>query len=253
MNADRIGKYNIFEKDLGQSILRRRHTIMKKRYSTILILIALLAASYLLFAACGNDKADSEKDADQVVAEQAEEASEPEPTEAVEDADADKQAEEDATAKEAEEKAAEEKAAEEKAEKEKAEKEKAAKEKEKKAKKNSSKSSKTSSTESQTKEKKKVWVEPVTETRTVTLDTGTRYCCGAESNGGCGASWHGTKESTYNSWKSHWQDYVKRRTKEEEKKGNTYECDHIHDDSRWVPDTTTETVVVQEGYWKEVD
>ena len=42
-------------------------------------------------------------------------------------------------------------------------------------------------------------------------------------------------------------------TEEEAAKGNTYVCDHIHDDSRWVPDTTTETVVIQEGYWKEVD
>ncbi len=107
--------------------------------------------------------------------------------------------------------------------------------------------------ESEKKEPKKVWVEPVTETRTVTLDTGTRYCNGVNSNGGCGASWHGTKDSTYNSWHSHWQDYVKKRTKEEADKGKVYVCDHIHDDSRWVPDTATEEVVVQEGYWKEVD
>jgi len=116
----------------------------------------------------------------------------------------------------------------------------------------SEKSEKSEKTE-QPKEKKKVWVEPVTETRTVTLDTGTRYCCGANSNGGCGASWHGSKDSTYNSWHKHWQDYVKKRTKEEAEKGNTYVCDHIHDDSRWEPDTTTEEVVIQEGYWKEVD
>lgn len=115
------------------------------------------------------------------------------------------------------------------------------------------KNQKKSSSSSSKKEKKKVWVEPVTETRTVTLDTGTRYCNGANSGGGCGASWHGTKDGTYSQWKSHWQAYVKKRTEEEAAKGNTYVCDHIHDDSRWVADTTTEEVVIKEGYWKEVD
>ena len=102
------------------------------------------------------------------------------------------------------------------------------------------------------KEKKKVWVEPVTETRTVELDTGTRYCCGANSNGGCGASWHGSKESTYECWHTHWQDYVKERTAEEEARGSVYVCDHIHDDSYFVPDTTTEEVIIEDGYWKEI-
>ena len=121
--------------------------------------------------------------------------------------------------------------------------------------KSSSDKSKSGSSDSnnKTQKKEKVWVPPVTETRTVTLSTGTRYCNGANSNGGCGASWHGTKDGTYSEWKAHWQDYVKRRTEEEAEKGNTYVCDHVHDDSRWVPDTATEEVVVKEGYWKDAD
>ena len=100
---------------------------------------------------------------------------------------------------------------------------------------------------------KKVWVEPVYETRTVESTTGTMYCNGANSGGGCGASWHGTKESAYQSWYAHWQAYVKTRTAEEAAKGKTYVCDHIHDDCRWVPDPpTTEQVLVKKGYWKEV-
>ena len=104
------------------------------------------------------------------------------------------------------------------------------------------------------KKKNKVWVDPVYETRTVKPNTGTRYCNGANSNGGCGASWHGSKDSTYDEWYEHWQDYVKKRTAEEAAKGNVYVCDHIHDDSKWVPDPEyTEEVLVKEGYWKEVD
>ena len=104
------------------------------------------------------------------------------------------------------------------------------------------------------KKTKKVWVEPVYETVTVESGTGTTYCNGANSGGGCGASWHGTKESTYQSWKAHWQAYVKRRTAEEAAKGNTYVCDHIHDDCRWVPDPPKqEKVLVKKGYWKTVN
>ena len=103
------------------------------------------------------------------------------------------------------------------------------------------------------KKTKKVWVEPVYETRTVNTGLGTTYCNGANSGGGCGASWHGTKEATYQSWKAHWQAYVKRRTEEEAAKGKTYVCDHIHDDCRWVADPPKqEKVLVKEGYWKTV-
>lgn len=233
----------------------------KANRKSICILIALLAVLCLVFAACG-DKNDKETAAAEdtsvseqtaeadATAEEAEKSTAEEAAKAEEEAKA--KAEEEAAAAEAEKKAAEEKAAQEKAAKEKEEK---AKEEKSKSSSKSKSSKKKSSTKTETKktEKKKVWVEPVTETRTVTLDTGTRYCHGANSGGGCGASWHGSKDGTYNSWHKHWQDYVKKRTKEEAEKGNVYVCDHIHDDSRWVPDTTTEEVVVQEGYWKEVD
>ena len=112
---------------------------------------------------------------------------------------------------------------------------------------------KTKSKKSSAKKTKKVWVEPVYETHTVDTGLGTTYCNGANSGGGCGASWHGTKEATYQSWKSHWQAYVKRRTAEEAAKGKTYVCDHIHDDCRWVADPPKqEKVLVKKGYWKTV-
>ena len=104
------------------------------------------------------------------------------------------------------------------------------------------------------KKTKKVWVEPVYETRTVTLETGTRTCGGRNNGvlGTCNMTWHGTESDTYNQWYAHWQAYVKRRTAEEAAQGKTYVCDHIHDDSRFVHDTKTEQVLVKEGYWKEV-
>lgn len=222
----------------------------RNRTITILILSSLLVLMCLFAAACGRDRIDGAKEDDAVAAttQTADEAvSEEAAAEDSEDAAA---SQDDAAEAEADKKDAEETAP-----KEKEAKKKTAKKKVTKAKSgnDSSKSSSGSNSSAQTKEKKKVWVEPVTETRTVTLDTGTRYCNGPNSNGGCGASWHGSKDGTYDKWYNHWQDYVKKRTKEEAEKGNTYVCDHIHDDSRWVPDTTTETVVVKEGYWKEVD
>lgn len=227
---------------------------MSKRTRTLLLLTALLIVFCLVLNACGSgDKEGSANEEPITTAEQTEGSQ----GQAKEDASSEESATagEETSAEGAEQKDEEKqtvKEAEEKASKESASKEKK-KDKASKKKKEESKSSKSSSTEPKPKEKKKVWVEPLTETRTVTLDTGTRYCCGANSNGGCGASWHGSKDSTYNSWHDHWQDYVKRRTEEEKAKGKVYVCDHIHDDSRWVPDTTTEEVVIQEGYWKEVD
>ena len=222
---------------------------MSRKTRTLLLLTALLTVFCLVLAACGGgDKEDLANDEPVTTAEQTEEPQDQTKEDAVSEEDA--TAGEETAAEDAEQKAKEEQAskeAEEKASKE------SKKDKTSKKKKDESKSSKSSSTESKPKEKKKVWVEPVTETRTVTLDTGTRYCCGAKSGGGCGASWHGSKDGTYNSWHKHWQDYVKKRTEEEEAKGKVYVCDHIHDDSKWVPDTTTEEVVVQEGYWKEVE
>jgi outer membrane biosynthesis protein TonB len=227
---------------------------MSRKTRTLLLLTALLTVFCLVLAACGSgDKEDSANDESITSVEQTEEsqdrskedaASEEDATagEEIAEEDAEQKAEEEQASKEAEKKVAKEKTSKE-----------TKKDKTSKKKKEESKSSKSSSSESKPKEKKKVWVEPVTETRTVTLDTGTRYCCGAKSGGGCGASWHGSKDSTYNSWHKHWQDYVKKRTEEEEAKGKVYVCDHIHDDSKWVPDTTTEEVVVKEGYWKEVD
>lgn len=101
----------------------------------------------------------------------------------------------------------------------------------------------------------RVWVEPVYEKRTVHPNTGTRYCGGANNGteyGTCTESWHGTKEETYELWYAHWKAYVQRRMKEEAEKGKAYVCDHVHDDSKWVPDPDyVEEVLVSEGYWKE--
>lgn len=258
----------------------------KDRKRTLLILIAMLAILCLVFTGCRTRSSeDKTEPAEAAVTEQKEEASQ------AEEKQKDKTEKDKSADKKSEDTTADDQAADSQ-DKEKTDSSEAAKKKDESSKKSSKDSSKKSSKDSskksskksskdsskksskkssskksnkssssskssekteQPKEKEKVWVPPVTETRTVTLDTGTRYCNGANSNGGCGASWHGSKDSTYNSWHKHWQDYVKRRTAEEADKGNVYVCDHIHDDSRWVPDTTTEEVVIQEGYWKEVD
>ena len=203
----------------------------------ILIVTVLIMALCLLSVACGRNRT---SDAEKEVAK----------TSSVEEdaktkAEAEKKAAEEKAKKEAEEAAAQEEANQQNEQEE--ETATAASTDTKKEK------SKSSSSSKKPKEKKKVWVEPVYETRTIKPDTGTRYCNGANSGGGCGASWNGTKDGTYNSWHKHWQDYVKKRTAEEAAEGRTYVCDHIHDDSRWVADPEyTEQVLVKEGYWKEV-
>lgn len=228
---------------------------MVKNKRSILILIALMAILCLMFVAFGDKKSDDSADDESAAVteeaqDQTEEVSEPEEPAAEEAAEVESGDEESEEVQGAEKQAKEDTSDKDNSKKDTPKKKTP---KKKKAKKQSSENSDNSSSGSQPKQKKKVWVPPVTETRTVTLETGTRYCCGANSNGGCGASWHGTKSGTYSEWKSHWQAYVKKRTEEEAAKGKTYVCDHVHDDSYFVPDTTTEEVVIQEGYWKEVD